>query len=291
MTESCVSYKSDSTKIKRAIRRSEPIEIHGLTCWPLTMEYFEEWQSLKPVLLFRLATLPARLAVMPYLSAMYAAETEYFLEHGSAIGLYGNLMRLLELVLHLPDKKDTPKQRGAIRVETSKDGRTLLRLHIKQDKRIVTITPQQFNSIRELIAMQSGETLPNEADNLEIIEAEAQVAARGGSELILDMDDLLASVAVATGKTLRELDNMSIWEFNHLYKAADRAKKFFLYGMAEANGGKIKGGNPCPSWCFDRVPDSKALISASQWQQEINKGGSGAIQMVTPDAMPSSFLM
>ena len=292
MTESCVSYTSiENTNVKRAIRRGEPIEIHGLTCWPLTMENFEEWQNIKPVLTLRLASLPARLAVKPYLAAVYAAETEYFLEHGNAIGLYGNLMRLMELVFHLPPQADTPKQRGAIRVETSKDGRDLLRLHIKQGKQYATITPQQFNQIRELLAAQNGEKLPNEADNMELIEAEAQMAARNSGELILDMDDLISSVAVATGKTLRELDDMTIWEFNHLYRAADRAKKFFLYGMAEANGGKIKGGNPCPSWCFDRVQDSKAVISASEWQKEIGKGGSGAIQTVTPDALPSNLLM
>ena len=288
--KSCVSYtNSDNVSVKRAIRRGKPIELYGLTFYPLTMEHFEEWQGLKAVLLLRMATLPARLAVLPYLAAIYTAETDYYKEHSKTIGLYSAVMRLLELALRLPAREDTPKQRGCIRQETSKDGEKLLRLHIKQDGNVFTITPQQFGRIRSLIAAQCGEKLPDEADNPELVEAEAEANARGSEDLILDLDDMLASVAVATGKSITEMDTMTIWEFNKTHRAVDRAKKFYLYGLAEANGGKIKGGNPCPSWCFDRQQGMKSLIDANQWQRDVGKGG--GVKTVTPDALPSNLLM
>jgi hypothetical protein len=134
------------------------------------------------------------------------------------------------------------------------------------------ITPQQFATLRKIIAWAQGDDLPDESLNDDLLEAEHELNARSSARLNYDLTDLKASVALACGARIRDVDKWSILEFEEMRKAIDRSKKHLLCAIAGAQGAKWEGGNPYPSWCYDRAhTGSGALVSARKFEGTVQK--------------------
>lgn len=72
--------------------------VKGLCLRPVTMRHYAEWLDAKPALTLRLSTLPPRLAVLPYASAMFKLEAEAALA-GQPAGILSRFVTLLCLSL------------------------------------------------------------------------------------------------------------------------------------------------------------------------------------------------
>ncbi len=247
---------------QRKIRRGEPITVLGLTFYPLTMSYYEEFLEVKNAWIIRLSTLPLQYAIMPFLSAIWAMEYDSITQTGKAIGFFDRVIHLLYLSLRL--EYDREEAFGKIYHKTQSP-REISHIEITQNGNTVKITPQDFSAyIRPLVAEQNGLELPDESYNPEIIKAEQEYDQNHQSvNLKIDMATLISSVAYLSHISEDELDDWTIVKFERRYKAIERDKLFTLYKQAELSGMiKFKKGNPCPSWCYDVQNISRALVAA-----------------------------
>ncbi|MEG1757792.1 MAG: hypothetical protein RR235_04960 [Oscillospiraceae bacterium] len=91
---------SDISELE-AVTESKAKEIYGLKLYPLTMRRYDIWESAGSALLLRLSTLPASLAVLPYISAVFALDRQSAAD-GAPLGLLNKLFTLLCLAMRLP---------------------------------------------------------------------------------------------------------------------------------------------------------------------------------------------
>ncbi|MEG1541743.1 MAG: hypothetical protein RR372_07340, partial [Oscillospiraceae bacterium] len=131
------------------------------------------------------------------------------------------------------------------------DPRVLKGICIKQDETQLTLSPQEFDVLREAIALQNGEKLPDETENPELIEA-LTLLNQGDGSLDINTEELVSSVAYKSGIRKREIFGWTIREFEERRRAVEREIMHSLCALAEANGAKWKGGNPHPSWCYEK---------------------------------------
>ena len=110
--------------------------------------------------------------------------------------------------------------------------------------------------------------MPDETLNDDLLETEKILAEQNSPHLKYSLLDLEASVGLAYHTRIMDVLEWPILEFETSRRAIDREKRFMICGIGQTNGCKWDGGNPYPSWCFDKeVKGSKALISASQFGQ------------------------
>lgn len=249
---------------KEAILKYEPIEWNGLVFHPITMENYDKWQALKPVLCLRQGTLPAAYACMTYLQCVwaldYSAKTKG--EVGQK-GIWNALLSILFLSLRLSDEDEIQA------IGNPEFPETLTSIRILKDGQEHEITPMEFIQVRQLIADQNGAELPNEADNPDLVEAANDVNSANVTNLDYSEADYMTSVASAKGLRRKDVLDWPIKEFEDEARALRRRYGYFLASIAESQGAKFKGGNPYPTWMFDKAKDEFAgLISMSELQAE-----------------------
>ena len=147
-------------------------------------------------------------------------------------------------------------------------------IDVQQGDKKVSVAALDFALyIRPLLAKQNGAELPDESDNIEIVESAEQLAeirSRNQKPLNFNLSDLIASVAYQSGVREREIDDWTVREFTLRQKAIDRGLRFKAYLQGELSGMvTYKGGNPCPSWYADVKDDSCGTISASRLGEQI----------------------
>ena len=251
---------------RKAISRYEPIELNGLVYHPITVEHYEQWQAIKPVLTLRQGALPAVYACMNFLQCVWAMNYDANMTDGGAkYGPWSALGTILFLSLRLSDK-DIIQAIG-----NPKDQRTLTSIRIVKDETTHDITPMEFDIVRRLVAEQNGAELPDEADNPDLIEAAEEMKNTSGIELNCDIGDMLTSVASAKGMRRNDILSWPIKEFDDEVRALKRRYGYFLSSIAESQGAKFTNGNPYPTWLFDKAKDAFAgLISMEKLQASHN---------------------
>ena len=251
---------------KMAIYRYEPVELNGLVYHPITMENYDKWQALKPVLTLRQGTLPAVYACMTFLQCVWALSIDARASNEGDIGGPWNAIGLaLFLSLRLSDEDKIQA------VGNPGDHRTITSIRIVKDGQEHSITPLEFNEVRRLVAEQNGAELPDEADNPDLVEAAEDIRNSNAIPLNCDMGDYMTSVASAKGIRRKALFSWTIKEFEDEVRALKRRYGFFLCSIAEGQGAKFPKGNPYPTWLFDKAKDEFAgLISMERLQAEHN---------------------
>lgn len=277
----------DKSEVRRIALSGEPVLFCGLSFYPITVEHYDIFLACESALTVRLSMLPAVYAVQNYAQALFSMQIDAMMQNGEAgrLGYWSRLMQLL--VLSLKINPETASQ--CIKMIVDKDNpKTLKALVITQTtsengESFARITPQQIGQIRELIALMNGRELPDEADNVELIQAEQDVQELNRAfELDVNMEDLKASIAANQHIRMKELDQWTILEFDLIKNAIDRDKHFMVYGIGEASGMvKFKNGNPVPSPFFNKKKENVGIISAQAFQSRV----SGAIQQT--DSMPN----
>lgn len=273
------------------IRRGEPIRECGLDWFPIRMDHYEDFCQCRDALSLRLSSLPVRYVAMDYLSAVFALELDALRNAdspGTGGGLFFRLMRLVGLSLRIEMSTKLINESIYYRV-TGKDDIAIDSIEFVQvgaDGQPITqkITPFQFSSqIRPLIAAQNQITLPDEADNSDLVadfEKKRKIESRGIS-LRHDLDDLVSSVAYKSGVSDAEIMNWNVRDFENRRRAIERDTKYRLYAQAEMGGMvSFKHGNPYPSWCFDAADDSLGTMEFTELSKTLT--GAGA----APGSMP-----
>ena len=249
----------------------EPIEVHSLKLYPITMDCYGTFRACRPALLLRLGTLPAVYAVQPYISALFALDMDSIAKTGKPNGGLAQIMTLLCLAMRLPAQYATE----LIRFWTDpKRPERLTKIQINQGGMTVALTPQQFGAVRETIALQNGEKLPDEAENPELVEALEQKNRIQGPDLDYDFMSLITSVAYKSRIRPQEIMEWTIFEFEQRRKAIDRDAEYLRCAILEANGATWKKGNPVPSWCYDRARGlTDGFVSEAEMLQKFSAVG------------------
>lgn len=257
-------------KLSRLINWGEPEERFGLTFYPLTMDKYELWLTQNGALTVRMSALPARYAVRQYIDALFMMAVEQ-----KDLRYFGFKM-LMAMALGIPEEHAM----NAIREQATNTG--LKCLTVRWGENITALLPHQVDVIRKTIVYQNGATLPDESENAEIVEAENQLKSLNGmNDLDLDINSEIASVAAASGLRKEEIKNMTILEYTGLKEAHTRRMNYLICAIAEANGSKFKGGNPVPTWLFNRMDLSHGLVNLKNWDRQMD----GVIKNGAPKAM------
>ena len=256
---------------KARIRKGLPIEALGLQFYPILMADYEEFLECKNALAIRLTSLSKvniEYLSMPFLSALWAMDLDSMSATGKAIGMFERVIRLLYLSLRL----GYDSQKAFSKIYCERDNpRTLSHIEVKTDDKIVKITPTDFTTIiRPLLAEQNGIELPDESENLDIIETEKAMEQESASKVKFSLATLIASVANACHLREWEIDEWTVMEFERRRQAIDRKINYQIYAQAEMSGMvKFNNGNPCPSWCYDRADSlTPALITVDEMQEK-----------------------
>ena len=223
----------------------------GARLYPIKMRQYEHWMQHKRAIIMRQSTLPAQFAVMPYLQAVFAID----IASGLQLGLIQSLRVLMSMATLQPlDSID-------FFVSAEDQSRLLAICYKDADDKQIRIEPKDFTAIREIIAEQNGEKLPDESENPELVQAERDIASRQADNLVYDFETLLDSVSYASGKSMAEIFDMTVRSFNGLVSAIERDKMYTACLNGQMSGMvSFKNGLPCPSWCFDRKKEGNAAL-------------------------------
>lgn len=261
------------TKNRRTlIRRGEPITESELTFYPITMDYYDVFIQCKNALILRQASLPVRYLSMDYLSALFTLEIDELKSGKEPSQVFLKVMTMLHLSLRIG--LNVEELYKNIEVSIEKDKIRLKYILIKQNEKIVKFTPLDFSTrFRQIIAEQNGLELPDEAENIALVQDNEKLKELNnkGKSLNVNLDDLIASVAYQSNVSEKEIMTWTVREFENRKKAIDRDKRFMLCGQAEMSGMvSFKNGNPAPSWQFDVLDNSLGTMESSKLQKTLS---------------------
>lgn len=220
----------------------KPEEWNGLTIYPILMKDYPLFLTGKESITAIQQSWPMPWSVVPYLEGVIG------------VGLLPRLCAMLKLAFRL-DGENLPIYP---RTEEGK----ITSLVVVQGDREAEITRKNFSSLRELIARQNGLELPDERANLEIVEAQRDLAA-SGLPLKADLEDLIYSVVLKSGTSAEELLSWTVRRFQKTERAIDRSEGHTMAAITIAAGGKFKNGNPYPSWKYDREEEMVGVEALS----------------------------
>lgn len=212
--------------------RSRPEEWNGLRVWPVLMKDYPLFLAAKDCIISAQQSWP------------YPWSTVKYLEGLAGMGMLPRLAAMLQMALRLDGT--------ALPIYPKMKGDRLDALLVVQGKSKTEITPKNFWGLRELIARQNGLELPDEADNAELLEAQRDLRMAANVQLKANLEDLIYSVAVKLGASPEELLSWTVRRFQATERALDRSVGHLIASITLAAGGKFKGGDPYPSWKYDR---------------------------------------
>lgn len=257
---------------KAKIRRGEPITESELIFYPIQMAYYDEFIRCKDAILLRQASLPVRYLSMNYLSALFAMELDAVKSKKQSLGMFFRAMSILHLSLRIGFDIDELNKNITLRNE--RDRIVLDYIVVKQNEKIVKFTPLDFSTrFRPLIAEQNGLELPDESENLELIQSNETLKDLNnkGKPLNVNIDDLIASVAYQSKTTEKDILSWTVREFENRKRAIERDKRYMLCGQGEMSGMvSFKNGNPSPSWCFDTLDNSLGTMAGAKLQKTLS---------------------
>jgi len=224
-----------------ALFKDDPEEWNGLLVYPVKMQDYPVFLSACECITAAQQTFPYPFSTMRYLEALFAME-----------GALPRLALLLKLALRLPDGDTLPIYPGT-------SGDKIMSLLIVQGERKGEITAKNFGGLRELIAWQNGLELPDETDNAELLQARRDLSGAAGMALKASLEDLVYSVALKARADPEEIMSWTVRRFQAVERAIDRAEGHRMASVTLAAGGRFKGGNPYPSWKYDREESIQAV--------------------------------
>lgn len=255
-------------EIERAVRRYDPIIAEGLTLYPVRVAEYDSFTAARPALELMQQSLPLRFLSMPVLSAMYLIDMESMANTGRPVGLFSSALLGLALALRLGEGRSELDRIKQFRVIADKEQpkRLLCLKFLRDGEEYQSITPVQYQRLRPILAAQNGVELYGPDANPEIIQAERELAELNSPKLESSIEDLICSVATATGTEEAEIDDWAILKLARRAGSLQRMMDYMICGFAESQGTKWKSGNPAPHPFFRRAKEgSGALVSISEF--------------------------
>lgn len=270
-----------SFEINKSIRKYEPIEIDGLTLYPITVEYYEEFMWARRALDFLQQSLPISLMSVPLLEAYYRMDIEAVEEGNQGTGLFTGALILLGLALRLVPHGTIEQILNSFSIVADRNDPTRLKclrfkINGEEDQQI---TPVQFADLRPILAAQNGVELESPDANPELIESERDLAMKNAPNLDMSVDAMVSAAALLTGTDESEINDWEILKLENRLSSARKMMDYMICGIGQAQGTSWKGGNPNPHPWFEKTRDKDGGLIAIE--KFANGQGLQAIQNET----------
>lgn len=248
--------------IKKRIQRYAPVEAEGLTLYPVTMAEREDFTYARPAIDMIQQSMPPLYAAMPLLSAYYKMDYEAHREGREPAGLLAGALLMLALSLRLGTGLTAEERLKLFRlkVDAQDPSRLTAVVFWAEGEEMHSVTPVQFQRLREIIAAQNGITLTSEDANPELVEAERVLQETEGAALSGDFGEKIATVCALCRVEEDEVEEWPLLKFQTRAKTWQRIMGFMVCGIAQAQGSRWKGGNPYPSLFFERTEHESGAL-------------------------------
>lgn len=246
-------------QIKAQIARYEPVTTEGICLYPIRVEEYEEFLMAKPAIEFLHQSLPVALMGMPILQAYYRMDYQSQKDEQLPTGLMLRAVLFLALALRLGQGLPAEKRVELLKRRVDPNTGKLVSIVFTPDgEEICEITPAMFERMRPILAAQNGLKIPEEDANPELVQAENEILRKNAPDLNVDLESLIASVAVLGGSDEKDIYDWPIAKLQNRQRAIHRAMDYLICGIGEAQGTKWKKGNPVPSPFFERKKEGSA---------------------------------
>lgn len=241
--------------IIKAASNYKEITTDGLTLYPVLVDEYETFLISRPALEILHQALPVRFLRMPLLSALYQMDYEAAASGEAPTGMFSRALLGLALSLRLGEGMEPRERMNIFRVVVDRDAPWKLRsLRFSGEYGEETeITPQQYQGLRQIIAVQNGVKLEGERADPDLVKAERDLAEMNGVSLNASVSDLVSSIAALTGKDEDEILKWPILKLTRRQASLQRLLDYMICGIGQVSGTTWKGGNPHPSPFFDKA--------------------------------------
>ena len=268
-------------KYRNEIRLNLPVVYEGLSFYPLTVLNYELCEAARPSFELMQASLKnPRIARLPWCACLWALDEDCREKTGKEGRFLTYVLSVMAEALRLnafADEENGGKKAYPIRPLFGRD-MTLKGILVEADGRYVNLGMPEMNDVRRIIAAQNGYNIPEETWNPELVKAAQENAKGKTSGIVPDLSTLVYSVAFQCGVTAADVYQWTIRDFKGMQDAIDRSLYFQILATAEKSGYiKFKGGNPVPTWKFDKRSD---LPTGFRTIADIDAGAKGLIQGV-----------
>lgn len=274
----------DKQGIRESAKTGKPYNAFGLLIYPLTVKQYDAFMACESALTIRMSSLPVVYATKTYAQAMFSMCMDESLQDSPVRGCWAKFLWLLCKSLHI-DEENLSVQVKHVVDKGDKFNLTALIItqYTSEAENVIRLGASQIGQIREIIAELNGRHLPDESENLELVQADEDIRLLNGTvSLDVDTDDLIASVASYQRKRIYEIEEWTIWEFEKIRDAMERERRFTVTNIGEMSGMvKWERGNPFPSLFFNKKKENLGVVSAEAFQRRV----SGAVQTV--DELPN----
>ena len=268
-----------SKDIVKKVRCGQPIEAYGLTLYPIMMSDYDEYMLCKDAFAIMHGSLPAKYLQMDFLSALFALSLDE--NHNNVppelrTAAFQRTIRLFYMALRSTENEIEQIAKGIVYKQLGENVVAIDRITIYQSGKTTEITPSLFSTkIRPLIAFQNGIILPDEDTNPDLIKLHNKMHEHDKPvKLVIDFDEMMASVAYLSSVTVAQLMEWTVRDFEYRIHAIDRDKRYMLCGAAEMSGfASFKNGNPAPSWQYDLDVDVLGTKSLSDLGKTLEGAG------------------
>lgn len=261
----------------KAINQYKPIEVDGLTLYPVKVEDYQDYLITKPAIEFLQQSLPVRLMSVPLLQALYQTDIEALQSGTEPLGMFPRALGFLSLSLRLGEGMALTERLKLFEVAIdTNDPLKLKALRFDTAQGTREITPAIFQRLRPILAAQNGIELLSDKANPELVQAERDIAEQNAPPLDLRFENLIHSVAALSGSDEEEIYGWAIKKLQDRQSTYKRILDYLMCGIGEMQGTSWKGGNPYPHPWFDKLSDrSAALMPMSEFA---NGAGLRAVQ-------------
>lgn len=249
--------------IFQAANRYKPIEVDGLTVYPIPVRFYTEFLMARPALEVLHQSLPVAMMRIPLLSALYQMDYEAVLMEKPIVGLFSRALLMLALSLRLGEGLGTEERMRQFRmmVDPENPARLIALRFTGEDGEEHDISPASYQKLRPIIAAQNGVKLESDSANPDIVKARKDMASANAGMLEPNIEDLISAVSALTRTDEEAIDEWPILKLEKTSKAYERILGYIVCGVSEGSGATWKTGNPVPHPFFAKADNGAGLFA------------------------------
>lgn len=253
-----------SNRWAKEIRQYEPIDMDGFRLYPIRVADYPLFLVAKPAIEFVVQTLDFKYMSLPLLQAFFEMDMDYLQEGKKPTGLLSSAVMAIGLALRLVQDSNVEEMLNRFEFVLNPENPNQLKHIIVEmpDGEKKMITPALFGKMRPIIAAQNGVELISEDANVELLEAERDLAEKNAPNLKVDIGSMIQAACVLCHVNEEEVNEWAILKMNNRLDSFKRILDYAICSIGATQGTTWKGGNPAPSPWFERQKESSgALIS------------------------------
>lgn len=240
------------------IHRYQPVDMDGLTFYPVRVREMNELLIATPALEFVQRSLPVAMLSRPLLDAFFGMDMAA-MESGGTPELLFRAIAGLVLALRIGEGMAMEQRLIMVHIVPVENDRNRLKhLVVTTESGEHHITPAQFQAYRVLIGAQNGVEIPSDKANPDIVAAEREAMLKSAKDLQISVEDQIQFVASLCHVDESEIDEWPILKLKKREGALTQVIRHVLCGIGEANGAKWDSGNPYPHPYYKRKESDSA---------------------------------